>query len=163
MKGKRGFQKGEKFNLKHGFKHSRFYRIYYGIHNRCNNPKQINFCDYGKRGIKLLWSSFEEFRDDMYESYQIHTQEFGDKDTMIERINSDGNYCKKNCRWATRKEQNNNTKNTILLSFNGETLSLPIMAERHGLKKGTLWRRIKIQKWSIEKSLTKPLMVNQFI
>lgn len=150
-------------NVKHGFRKTRFYRIYYGIHNRCNNKKQINFCNYGNRGIKSLWNSFEEFRNDMFESYESHVKEFGERQTTIDRIDVDGHYCKENCRWATRKEQNNNTKNTILIHFNGETLSLPIMAERHGLKKSTLWRRLKVQKWSIEKALTKPLMVNQFI
>lgn len=103
-------------STKHGFSRKNhpesFYNRFMTIKARCLNPKNHKWKDYGGRGIKCLWKSFEEFRDDMYQSYLKHIKEFG-SNTSIDRIDVNGNYCKENCRWATAKEQSLNTrKNT---------------------------------------------------
>lgn len=46
----------------------------------------------------------------MWEEYDTHVEEYWEKDTTIDRIDVDWNYCKENCRWATRKEQMANTR-----------------------------------------------------
>ena len=106
----------EKKRTKHGFCHyywrdDRFYNIYCWIKTRCKWTSGRGARKwYYDKWIKCLWLKFEDFRDDMYDSYLAHVAEFWEKDTTIDRIDSDGNYCKENCRWATCKEQTDNRK-----------------------------------------------------
>ena len=90
----------------------RFYNIYSGMKTRCkwtswNQAKRR----YYNKWIKCLWQNFEDFKKDMYESYLEHISIYWIKDTSIDRIDSNWNYCKENCRWATCKEQ---TENRVL-------------------------------------------------
>ena len=54
------------------------------------------------------------FKEDMYELYLKHVNEYGENNTTIERKNVNGNYEKDNCKWATNKEQANNRRNNRL-------------------------------------------------
>ncbi len=106
---------------KHGFSQGkntidkRFYSIWQNMKNRCLNSKDAVYFYYGARGIKVCdgWlESFENFRDDMYESYLKHVKEFGFLNTSLDRIDSNGNYIKDNCKWSTDLEQARNKRNT---------------------------------------------------
>ena len=55
---------------------------------------------------------FIVFYNELFESYKNHVDEFGEKDTSLDRINPNGNYEKGNVRWATCKEQANNKRNS---------------------------------------------------
>lgn len=134
----------------------RIYYIFYSIKTRCNNPKTLNFEIYGGRGIKCLWKSFKEFRDDMYESYVEHTEKFG-KDTSIDRINNDGNYCKENCRWVTAKKQQRNRRNNHLIKHRGRTLCVAEWCEILNISHWLVYNRIR-RGWPPIKALTTPIM-----
>ncbi len=108
-----------KRSLKHGFKTRknghRFYNIWSNLKSRCKYQSVKCYKNYGGRGIKNLWESFEEFKKDMYRSYKKHVKEFGEKDTQIERINVNGHYCKENCKWVTILEQARNKRYNLPL------------------------------------------------
>lgn len=86
------------------------FKRFESIKTRCRFPSSVSFKNYGGRGIKCLWSSYEEFKGDMYKSYLKHLRDFGNKDTTIERVDVNGHYCKDNCKWATWKEQSLNKR-----------------------------------------------------
>ena len=128
------------------------YKTWRGIRNRClvtTNPK---FSRYGGRGIKICkrWMDFKNFLADM-----------GVKPTpqhSIERINNNGNYSPKNCKWATTAEQSRNRRSNIWLEFKGEKMICADWAKRVGINYATLKYRIKAG-WSAEKVLCTPLRV----
>ena len=105
---------------------TRFYKIWAKMKERCLNKNCAAYLSYGGRGITVCdrWHKFENFRDDMYESYLSHVNEFGEKNTSIDRIDNNGNYCKENCRWATRKEQNNNTRKNVYVKYKDRVVTM---------------------------------------
>jgi len=129
---------------------NRFYVIYCNIRSRCNGHK-----DYKGRDIKICdkWLDFKNFRDDMYKSYLKHVEEFGEKNTTIDRMDNDGNYYKKNCRWATQKEQQNNKRNNYSITYKGQTRNIAQWAKELNFHFNILHNRI-IRGWTIERALT---------
>lgn len=138
--------------ITHGMCYSRFYKTYRGLMDRCLSPHMTSFEYYGGRGIKSVWMSFEEFKDDMHESYLEHCKKFGEKNTTIDRIDNNKNYCKENCRWATPKEQANNRRNNRTILFDGVEKTISTLAHEKGIKPNVLWQRIIKYNWSLERA-----------
>jgi len=80
------------------------YCCWYAMKQRCLNPNAKQYKDYGGRGIKVCkrWMKFENFFEDMGKKPE--------SDLTLDRKDNDGNYNKKNCRWATRREQSANRR-----------------------------------------------------
>lgn len=105
-------------NLQHGHANkSRTYKSWKEMRQRCMNPNSDKWKWYGGRGISIApeWDDFERFLSDMGERPERMT---------LDRLDANGNYCKKNCRWATGREQSLNKTNTRWLSMFGETKTL---------------------------------------
>lgn len=130
----------------HGKTHSSTYQSWGCMIQRCTNKKHLNYKDYGGRGITICekWLTFSGFYEDM-----------GDRPegTSLDRKDNEKGYCKDNCRWLSQKEQSNNTRANVRITFNGETLTVSQRAEKTGIKRGTLNNRLFRGKWPLELAL----------
>lgn len=129
---------------------SRLYNSWKHMKERCYDTNCKDFIHYGARGITVCESWKTDFL--AFKSWALAN---GYKQGLtIERIDYNGNYEPSNCKWATRREQNNNRRNLHLLTFNGETKTLTEWSNITGIKAPTLYMRLKVYGWSVEKTLT---------
>lgn len=133
--------------IQHGLSKTKIHHVWRQMIYRCENPNDAFYHNYGARGIKVCerWKDFELFFEDMG---------FPPKGGTLDRIDNDGHYEHANCRWATRKEQNNNKRTNIMLTAFGKTQSLQMWSEEYKMPPRTLHNRIFRAKWPIEKALT---------
>lgn len=113
------------------------YRVWMNLKQRCGNPKVPGFVNYGGRGITVCarWAnSFETFYAD------VGGRPF--PGASIERVDNDGPYAPDNVKWATRKEQNRNRRDTHRITFRGVTRALSDWAERIGIDQRMLRYRL---------------------
>ena len=89
----------------------RFRKIYACMRYRTTNPNYPEFHLYGGRGISSeYYNDFIKFYKELFQSYKEHAEEYGEKNTTIDRINVNGNYEVGNVRWATCREQAQNKR-----------------------------------------------------
>ncbi len=89
----------QKNNFKHGETGTKLHNIWTSMHQRCNNPNNQDYLDYGGKGITICdeWLEFLPFRDwSWFNGYK--------EGLSIDRIENDGNYEPSNCQWLTRSE-----------------------------------------------------------
>lgn len=142
-------------NIRHNMRHTRQYTIWKHIKSRCFNKNVPYYKDYGGRGITCEWTCFEDFWNDMKDTYQDNL--------TIDRINNHGNYSKENCRWATMKVQANNTRNiekAQKFNFNGIDYTVTQLAEMFNFKRSTLSMRLQHYGWSLDKALNTKVLWN---
>lgn len=125
---------------------SSIYMIWGNIKNRCNNPNNPAYANYGGRGIKVCerWQIFANFYEDVGENPGKMT---------LDRIDNDGDYSPDNCRWATRKQQANNRRTNRLVTIDGMTRTLAEWIEASPIKSSTVRQRFYVYGWSIKDAL----------
>lgn len=141
-------------NKTHGKSGTRLYYIWHGMKNRCSNPTVRDYKSYGGKGVKVCeeWQDFQKFHDWAYSSGYIEDAERGK--TTLDRIDLNGNYCPRNCRWITNKEQQNNRSNNIFVTYNGKKQTLSQWSEKLGIPYLTLRKRIVELGWDTERAFT---------
>ena len=135
----------------HGLSKSRLFRIWAGMISRCKNKTQSGYKNYGGRGISVCkeWNdSFSVFKDWAF------AHGYNDNLT-IERIDVNGNYCPENCKWITKAEQNNNTRQSHFVTIEGKTLTIKQWCDVYGISDKVVRCRIR-RGWSEVNAITKP-------
>lgn len=127
------------------------YKSWHTMKQRCTNPRNPQYKDYGGRGITLdpRWEKFSCFLADMG---------VRPEGTTLDRIDNNLGYGPSNCRWVSRKLQQRNRRTNRWITHNGETKLLTDWATQLGIRPHTLSSRLDVYGWSIEKALTKPKM-----
>lgn len=132
----------------HGKRHTRLYRIWANIKTRCLNPNDHHYGRYGERDITVC----DEWKNDFQAFYDWSMSHGYADDLTIDRIDNDKGYSPDNCRWVTVSEQNQNKRNVILLTYNGETHSAAEWGRMLGIGKNTVSTRYH-KGWTTEQCL----------
>lgn len=136
----------------HGGSRTRLYKIWYGIIRRTEDNTREDFTRYGAKGIRMCceWrDSFVAFRDWALEN--------GYNDSLsIDRIDNLGNYEPSNCRWVSKSAQENNKRETKLLTIDGVSKT-PAEWERVSGIPASRIRRRKSAGWDDRRAVFEPL------
>jgi hypothetical protein len=132
------------------------YFAWNSMRNRCHNPNNPSYHNYGGRGIGVCdeWASYDQFLADVgRRPSEKHT---------LDRINNDGHYEPSNVRWATRSEQSRNRRVIRLLTYQDETRPLYEWAEALGINGSTIFTRLA-RGYSVEDAIFgKPYYASRF-
>jgi len=132
------------------------YAIWSGMKGRCLNANDKAYQNYGGRGITVCetWMRFENFYNDMGNRPSLNHS--------LDRIDNNKGYCKENCRWAVRLEQENNKRTNTFYELNGERLTLANWARKINIESSTIKKRIDAG-WGIERALTQVHRYKKYI
>lgn len=129
----------------HGLTYSPEWRSWRSMKNRCLTPTHKSYDRYKNISICDRWiDSFENFLADMGPK---------PRGTSLDRIDTYGGYSPENCRWATPQQQARNTSRNRIIEHNGQSLTLKEWAEKIGVARDTIARRLRSGRYSIAESL----------
>lgn len=114
------------------------YQAFLQMHDRCRNPNNPQWKDWGGRGISVWcgWDTFEAFDLDVAKPpSSLHT---------LDRINTNGNYEPGNVQWSTRKEQNRNQRSNRIVELDGVSRCLGEWCEMRGIPYSRALHRLNI-------------------
>lgn len=134
----------------HGMWKSKEFSVWGNMKDRCTNPNNPRYKNYGGKGIIVCerWvNSFPNFFSDMGESNGL----------TLERKDVSGNYEPNNCKWADAKEQARNRTNNVRYTYEKETLCVSEWCEKLNMKYSTFTHRIQ-RGWSIEETIETPVI-----
>lgn len=139
-------------NYKHGHaagNKSREYIAWRNMLSRCYNPNNVFYHYYGGRGIVVEKS---------LQAFPGFLKALGScpDGLTLDRVNTNGSYTQKNCRWASTTQQQQNKRSNVLITYKKVTLCLAEWARRVKINRTTLVTRCKLG-WSPTKMLTTPV------
>lgn len=123
------------------------YRAYVKLRERCLDPNNKDYAEYGGRGITVEWPDFQSFLASMNRKpTPAHS---------VERRDNNGPYSADNCYWATPEQQARNRRNSRYLALNGRTQLMVEWTREFGWPYSLIATRIR-QGWSEERALSTP-------
>lgn len=121
------YRHGESFHSAN----TRLYHIWINMRQRCSNPKNGSYMDYGARGITVC----QEWDD--YLAFKSWAETHGYSNALtIDRIDNSRGYSPENCRWADHYAQNNNKRCNHAITFSGVTKNLSQWERKLRISKG---------------------------
>lgn len=140
--------------IKHNKSQTKLYDVWTNMKQRCNNPKNPRYKNYGGRGIKICdeWNDFNNFYTWANQNGYDEALNINKKQCTLDRIDVNGDYEPSNCRWISNKEQQNNKTDTVFYEYNGERHTISEWADLYNLPLGNLKSRIS-KGWDIKKIL----------
>ena len=136
----------------HGMSNTRIRTIWNHMIQRCTNPNNTAYKYYGQRGISVC----NEWINDFQTFYKWSVENGYENGLTIDRIDTNKGYDPSNCRWVSRKVQQNNTNAVHNFTINGETKSLAEWCRIYNQHHETVRIRVLKRGWDIEKALTTP-------
>ena len=139
----------------HGMAKTRLHAVWNTMKQRCNNPNNTKYKNYGGRGIKVCdeWKDFIPFYNWAINNGYDEQAEFGE--CTIDRIDVNGDYCPENCRWVNIDVQMQNMTINRILEYKGEKHTLSEWGRILG-KKGKLFKSRIDAGWSVEEAMEIP-------
>lgn len=137
--------------------------IFNHMKTRCYNPKHNRYKDYGAKGITVCdeWNNSEFAHKECratkgFLAFKKWALSNGYADNLtLYRIDNNKGYSPENCRWVSTVEQANNRRNTLFITYKGKTQSLADWCRELNLNYYTMYTRLHISKWSVEKAFNK--------
>ena len=124
----------------HGLHSHRLNGIWDNMKQRCFNSTNINYKNYGGRGITVC----EEWKDNFVSFYDWAIKNGYKEDLTIDRIDNNGNYCPENCRWASMEEQGNNKRCNKIVTTSFGTMTIKQLSKISGISYPTLITRYNL-------------------
>jgi len=144
----------QKLLITHGKSNTLEWRAWMRMKTRVKSETKKSFNYYKNKNITVhpAWiNDFEAFLKDVGFSPS--------REHSLDRIDNSKNYEPGNVRWASKKQQNRNKKDNIVVEWKGEKRLFIELMDEINLPYGTVWRRLR-NGWAIEKALTTPLRHN---
>lgn len=137
-------------NKTHGRSSTVEYKTWQAMLDRCRNPRNKRYADYGGSGIAVCerWTTFENFLSDMGERPSARHS--------LDREKNHLGYSPENCRWALPHTQMTNRSITRFVEVDGQQVPLATLAQQSGIPANTLRFRI-LKGWPLQEALTKPV------
>jgi hypothetical protein len=135
------------------WKYAKEYRAWTKMLARCYDEQDDRYALYGKRGITVCDRWREE--DEGFHNFLADMGQAPTKKHTLEREDNDKGYSPENCRWATWKEQAQNRRTNVKLFYRGQTLTMAQWAEKRGMDRRVLWKRLK-KGWPLSRAIDEP-------
>lgn len=144
-------------NVIHGRTRTKEYRAWLHAKDRCYNPNDRRFKNYGARGIGMC----DEWRNDFSAFFACLGIAPTPKHTL-ERVDRNVGYQPGNCIWAIYQVQANNTSTNVYVEYNGEILTLDQIARKEGLRYSSFCHLFRRKKLPVSEAVEKAVKLSEY-